>query len=89
MDVMKSKDDSPGVLETEDHERQQLEGFMMVYELVRPICRASLLKEALSERTKQKINLKADKITATLKDLEAKAQGALERTGGDAPFFYQ
>jgi len=31
----------------EQHEREQLEGFMMMYELIRPICRASLAQETL------------------------------------------
>ena len=43
---------------TDEGEREQLEGFMMMYELVRPICRASMNEETIIERRKAKINLK-------------------------------
>ena len=32
---------------TDENEREQLEGFMMMYELLRPICRASLNEETV------------------------------------------
>jgi len=32
---------------------------MMMYELVRPVCRASLMQELATDRKKGKINLKA------------------------------
>lgn len=43
---------------TDENEREQLEGFMMMYELLRPICRASLNEETVQERKKSKMNLK-------------------------------
>ena len=46
--------DSVGDFE-DDHEQQQLEGFMMMYELVRPICRTNIFEETLRERKMSKI----------------------------------
>jgi len=54
----------------DDHERQQLEGFMMMYELVRPICRSNLSEETLRERKKSKISVKTQLMTASLKQME-------------------
>jgi len=39
-------------MNSDESEREQLEGFMMMYELLRPICRASLAEETVQERRK-------------------------------------
>ena len=62
---------------TDDNEREQLEGFMMMYELVRPICRASLNEETIIERRKSKINLKTQTMTAKLNETEISSKEAL------------
>ena len=62
---------------TDENEKEQLEGFMMMYELVRPICRASLTEESLIERRKSRMNLKTQTMTATLKESEKTSRDAL------------
>lgn len=50
---------------------------MMMYELVRPICRASLQKEGLDVRANQKLTLRTQAMTADLKKLEQTAKTVL------------
>ena len=64
-------------LATDENEKEQLEGFMMMYELVRPICRASLTESTLIERKKRNMNLKTNAMVTTLKESEQIARDAL------------
>ena len=66
-----------GLEQNDETEREQLEGFMMMYELVRPICRASLNEETLQERKKSRMNLKTQTMTATLKEAELSSKEAM------------
>lgn len=49
-----------------------------MYELLRPICRASVAEETVHDRKKSQMNLKSQTMAATLKEAEVKAKEALE-----------
>ena len=48
------------------HEQEQLEGFVMMYELVRPLCRTSVQQEFALEQKRSNLNLKSQNMLLTL-----------------------